>query len=136
MPEFDEKSRMELGTCHPKLQRIFMSAIKITNFSILEGHRPDSEQEKLFNEGKSKIKSGGKHNTYPSEAGDVAPKPYPKMDNPKDVEQIFLLVGIIKGIAHMMGIQIRLGADFNGNGDIRDDKWIDAFHVELDKSEV
>ena len=107
MPEFDDKSRMELGTCHPKLQRIFMAAIKIINFSILEGHRPETEQEKLFNEGKSKIKSGGKHNTYPSEAGDIAPKPYPNMKDPKAVEQIYFLLGIIVGIAAIMDIKIR-----------------------------
>ncbi len=42
---------------------------------LLEGHRSNEDQLKAFNAGKSRIKSGGKHNHSPSLATDVAPWP-------------------------------------------------------------
>ena len=42
-----------------------------------------------------------------------------------------LFIGVIKGIALQMGIDIRLGLDWNGDGSAKDHKFVDTPHVEL-----
>jgi len=65
MPQFGKDSLARLSTCHPDLQKLFNEVIKHYDCTILEGHRSDEDQLKAFNAGKSKIKSGGKHNHAP-----------------------------------------------------------------------
>jgi len=130
MPQFGDKSKTMMSSIHPKLQRILCVAIKIIDFSIIEGHRTEERQKQLVAEGKSKTMNS-KHLPYPSEAVDIAPCPYPDMNNPRDVQQIYFLIGIIVGIANMLDIKIRVGADFNGDNDIRNETFLDAFHLEI-----
>lgn len=135
MPQFGEKSRVQLSSIHPKLQRLLCTAIKYVDFSIIEGHRLKERQEQLFTEGKTKTMQS-RHLSYPSEAADIAPSPYPDLNNPKDIKQIYYLQGIIAGIALMMDLKIRFGGDWDQNFDIRNDDFQDSFHIELDRSEV
>jgi len=71
MPSFSQKSLGKLDTCDIKLQRLFKEVIKITDCTIIEGHRTRERQAILFNDGKSKVRTG-KHNESPSQAVDVA----------------------------------------------------------------
>jgi peptidoglycan L-alanyl-D-glutamate endopeptidase CwlK len=130
MPQFGDKSKTLMSGIHPKLQRVLCSAIKIVDFSITEGHRTAERQKELLDEGKTKTLNS-KHLSYPSEAVDIAPCPYPDMTKPKDIEQVYYLLGIIVGLAAAMDIKIRVGADWNGDNDIRNDDFQDAWHIEL-----
>ena len=56
MPRFGKRSRNALATCNPKLQEIFNEVIKFVDCSVLEGHRSKERQNKLFDEGKTKVK--------------------------------------------------------------------------------
>lgn len=128
MPNFGSKSLNELRTLDYKLQRLLNAAIKIVDFSIIEGHRTPMRQRELFDAGLSKTMVSS-HLKYPSKAADIAPYPYPK--DAKGINQLYFLVGVIKGLSITLNIEIKIGADFNGDGDIRTDKWLDAWHIEI-----
>ena len=77
MPRFGRKSKKELSTCHEDLQDLFNEVIKYVDCSVLEGHRSKERQNKLYEEGKTKVKyPNGRHNASPSRACDIVPYPY------------------------------------------------------------
>lgn len=128
MPTFGKQSAERLATCHPDLQRLMNEAIKYVDFSITCGHRGQAEQDKAFEDGASKLKwPNGQHNKLPSRAVDVAPYPL----NWNDAEAFTLLSGVILGVACMMGIKIRIGADWDGDFNMLEHSFKDRPHVEL-----
>lgn len=127
MPEFGRKSKEQLSTCHPDLQKLFNEVIKDCDCTILEGHRSDEDQLKAFNAKKSKIKSGGKHNKKPSLAVDVAPWPI----DWKDKNRFYHFAGKVQGIAQMLNIKIRWGGDWDCDNDLKDQSFYDLPHFEL-----
>ena len=69
MPRFGRTSKKRLATCHEDLQDLFAEVIKHVDCSILEGHRSKERQNKLYEEGKTKVKHpNGRHNASPSRA--------------------------------------------------------------------
>jgi len=131
MYKFGPTSRKKLKTCHPKLQKILNEAIKYIDFSVLEGHRNQARQDRFFKMGASKLKwPNSKHNSYPSNAVDIAP--YPILWEGKQAkERFYYMQGIIKGIAESMNIKIRFGGDWDSDGDITDQSFNDLPHIEL-----
>ncbi len=127
MPQFGKTSLEKLVTCHPDLQRLFNEVIKHYDCTILEGHRSNEDQLKAFNAGKSKIKSGGKHNHLPSLAVDVAPSPL----DWKDKEKFYHFIGFVKATAIQLGIRIRCGGDWDGDNNLKDQTFFDLPHFEL-----
>lgn len=128
MPTFGKVSADNLATCHPDLQRLMNEVIKHADCSITCGHRGQAAQDKAVAEGKSKLKwPNGQHNKLPSRAVDVAPYPL----NWNDTESFTLLAGVIYGVACMMGIKIRLGADWDGDFNTLEHSFKDRPHVEL-----
>ena len=55
MPKFGKKSKLRLLTCDYRLQEVFKEVIKKVDCSVLEGHRNEERQNKLFKEGKLKL---------------------------------------------------------------------------------
>jgi peptidoglycan LD-endopeptidase CwlK len=127
MPKFGKASLAKLDTCHPDLQRIFNEVIKTYDCSILEGHRSNERQKELYHQGKSKIKSGGKHNSLPSAAADVAPYPI----DWNDKNRFCHFAGRVQGIALMLDIKIRWGGDWNGDNNLKNQTFFDLPHFEL-----
>jgi peptidoglycan L-alanyl-D-glutamate endopeptidase CwlK len=127
MPQFGKTSLEKLSTCHPDLQRLFNEVIKHYDCTIIEGHRSYEDQLKAFNTGKSKIKSGGKHNHSPSLAVDVGPSPL----NWKDKEKFYHFIGFVKATAIQLGIKIRCGGDWDSDNDLKDQVFFDLPHFEL-----
>ncbi len=133
MPIFSKSSLEKLNTCHPDLQFLMKEAIKEYDFSILCGMRSDSEQNKLYKEGKSKLKGGkSKHNQSPSLAIDIAPYflKSPHIDW-KAIPDFAFLQGFVLGTAIRLGIKVRLGCKWN-HSKIRENGFRDYVHVELD----
>jgi peptidoglycan L-alanyl-D-glutamate endopeptidase CwlK len=131
MPAFSKSSTDRLSTCHPDLQRLFNEVVKRYDCTIIEGHRTDERQAQLFTEGKTKIRKGGKHTFIPSLAVDVMPYPVDWKDDKTQRERRIHFAGIVKGVAHTMGIRIRWGGDWNQNDHIESgDDW-DMPHFEL-----
>lgn len=130
MPSFGTKSKMNLGSCHPDLQRLFNEVIKYYDCSILEGHRNEERQTKLYAEGKSKVQfPNSKHNSFPSRAVDAVPYPI----DWDDTRRFYMFVGIVRGIASQLGINIRCGADWDGDLEVKDQNFHDLPHFELIK---
>jgi len=128
MPRFGKKSRENLSTCHEDLQKVFNEVIKHVDCSVLEGHRDERRQEKLFSEGKTKVHYPmGRHNSKPSRAVDVVPYPVDWNDR----ERFHLFSGFVLGMARGMGITLRWGGDWNMNFEVNDNKFDDFPHFEL-----
>ena len=128
MPKFGKTSRKRLATCHERLQKVFNEVIKHVDCSILEGHRSGERQNKLYDEGKTKVKfPKGRHNNNPSLAVDVARYPIDWDDR----ERHTLFAGFVIGIARGMGINLRWGGDWNRNWDTADNRFDDFPHFEI-----
>ena len=128
MPYFGERSKKNLATCHEDLQKLFNEVIKYFDCSVICGHRGKKEQDEAYHNGHSLLKfPKSKHNKSPSQAADVIPYPIDWQDH----DRFYMFVGIVRGIAAMMDIPIRCGADWNGNMDLKDQNFHDLPHFEL-----
>jgi len=128
MPKFGRKSKERLSTCDSKLQKVFNEVIKHVDCSVLEGHREKDRQNKLFEEGKTKVKyPNGRHNRQPSSAVDVTPYPV----DWKDRERQTLFAGFVIGVASQMGINLRWGGDWDQDFQVVDNRFDDFPHFEL-----
>ena len=128
MPYFGRKSKERLNTCDSKLQKVFNEVIKHVDCSVLEGHREKDRQNKLFEEGKTKVKyPNGRHNRQPSSAVDVTPYPV----DWKDRERQTLFAGFVIGVASQMGINLRWGGDWDQDFQVVDNRFDDFPHFEL-----
>lgn len=142
MPKYGARSMVTLGTLHPDLQKIFKTVLGMGyDHSLIEGHRGQSKQDRLFDEGKSKVKfPDGKHNSYPSLAVDAMPyfKDKPHIDW-EHRPSIFHFAGIVRGVAFMLFSMgeithlVRWGGDWDNDFDVREKQWDDSPHYELYK---
>ena len=131
MPRFGRSSKSKLATCHEDLQDLFNEVIKHVDCSVLEGQRSKERQNKLYDEGKTKVKyPKGRHNASPhSNAVDVVPYPIDWNDR----ERFHLFAGFVLGIAKSMEINVRWGGDWNQNFEVDDNQFDDFPHFELKK---
>ena len=128
MPYFGTKSKKRLITCDIRLQKVFNEVIKHVDCSILEGHRDKDRQNKLYVEGKTKVKyPNGRHNRQPSSAVDVTPYPV----DWKDRERQTLFAGFVMGVASQMDINLRWGGDWDQDFQVVDNRFDDFPHFEL-----
>ncbi len=128
MSEFSKLSQSKLETCHPLLQDLFNEVIKHYDCTVICGHRSMEDQEEAFRGGKSKKRyPSSKHNLIPAMAVDVVP--YPVDWN--DFNRFYHFGGFVLAIARIKNIPVRWGGDFNQNGNLKDDKFIDMPHWEL-----
>jgi peptidoglycan L-alanyl-D-glutamate endopeptidase CwlK len=136
---FNQSSLNRLETVHPELREIalMVETIKPHLIPPLGGGRTKEEQEDCFNRGASKKHyPHGKH-CIGTEAGrelsdalDFAPLTLGgKVDWEQMVEFVYL-GGLYMGIAEAMGVPLRYGYDWNQNGILSDETFIDAGHVE------
>ena len=132
MAKFGKKSLACLDTLHPQLKMIYRIAIKIVDFSIIEGHRSNERQQELYLAGKSQSASGqSKHNLMPSWAGDAIPHPVEWPDEENDSKReyarkmgrFYYLAGVLKAVAYFVRVKIKWGGTFS--------KFFDGPHTEL-----
>ena len=128
MPRFGTRSKANLSSCHTDLQKVFNKVIEKVDCSVLCGHRGKEDQDKAFDEGRSKVKyPNGRHNASPSNAVDVTPYPV----DWKDRERQTLFAGYVLGIAEGMGINLRWGGDWDQDFQVADNKFDDFPHFEI-----
>ena len=133
MPKYSKTSKNKLSTCHPDLQMLFNEVIKYRDCTIIVGYRDEYNQDKCYNEEKSKVEwPNSKHNKLPSEAVDVAPyfstSPHIRWH---DIETFYHFAGFVLGIAEMMGIKIRWGGNWDSDDEIDDQTFNDLPHFEV-----
>lgn len=130
MPGFSQDSLTKLSTCDKRLYNIASIAILIMDFTVITGHRTQSEQDKAFIEGRSKLKwPDGKHNNLPSTAIDICP--YRNGLQWNDKEAFILLAGIMLAVAFSQGIKLRWGGDWNSDFNTHDNSFDDLGHFEI-----
>lgn len=128
MYKFSTKSKKELMSAHPELQRLFKEVIKGYDCTVIQGHRGEEEQNEYFRTGKSRVQfPHGKHNSVPSKAVDVGPYPI----DWNDEYSFYHFGGYVKGVADQLGINIRWGGDWDGDEDLHDQNFMDLVHFEL-----
>jgi peptidoglycan L-alanyl-D-glutamate endopeptidase CwlK len=128
MPRFGRKSKERLATCDKRLQDVFNEVIKHVDCSVLEGNRNEERQNKLFDEGKTKVKfPNGRHNSSPSLAVDVTPYPLDWSDR----ERQTLFAGFVLGVANRMGVTLRWGGDWDMDFKVMDNRFDDFPHFEI-----
>tara|TARA_R100000544_G_C2207539_1_gene50114 strand:+ start:206 stop:598 length:393 start_codon:yes stop_codon:yes gene_type:complete len=128
MPRYSKKSKERLASCDKRLQRVFKEVIKYVDCSILEGYRNKERQNKLYDEGRTKVKyPNGRHNISPSKAVDVTPYPV----DWEDRERQTLFAGFVIGIARGMGIRLRWGGDWDMDFKVMDNRFDDFPHFEV-----
>lgn len=129
MPKFSAVSKARLAAAHPLLQQLMNEAILEFDFTILQSQRGRADQELAFRRGNTKVHYGSSaHNWTPAIALDIAPYPI----NWNDVKAFRRLqMGIIKPLAVKLKIPIRLGCDWDMDGNTADERFVDWPHVEL-----
>ena len=128
MPRFSKRSKERLASCDQRLQDVFNEVIKYVDCSILEGHRSKERQNKLYDEGRTKVRyPNGRHNNDPSQACDVTPYPV----DWEDRERQTLFAGFVLGLARSMGITLRWGGDWDMDFHVMDKRFDDFPHFEV-----
>ena len=135
MPRFNKRSLSRLTTCDERLIRLFGEVVKRFDCSVTAGHRDERTQNKLYAQGRTEpgpvVTNApwprSKHNTSPSIAIDVVPCPL----DWNDLERFYFFNGYVLATAHQLGIPIRLGADWDGDTDLHDQRLNDLPHFEL-----
>lgn len=132
MKVFSKRSLRNLEQCHPDLQKLLRAAIADSlcpDFSVICGYRGPEAQNKAFAKGFSKLRfPRSKHNKLPSLAADLAPWPIDWHDRKRFIE----LGRNVVLIARRIGIDIRWGGDWDGDGDVTDERFSDLPHFELE----
>ena len=127
MPLFGKRSKSRLNGVNSKLVNILNESIKLMDLTVLEGVRSKERQRVLVAKGASKTMKS-KH--LKGMAVDVTPYPV-DFDSAKGINRHYYMAGILRGIAHMMKISVRSGADWDSDGEIKDQKFNDLVHLEL-----
>ncbi len=133
MPKFSEQSEELLKTCHPDLQAIFRQVIDVFDCKVLAGYRGQEEQDELYRQGKTKVQwPNGKHNRKPSMAIDVVPYPVDwDLKKANNIKRWYYFAGVVLGIAHVLGIELRWGGCWKRDNDFSANKFDDLPHFEL-----
>jgi len=126
--KFSPSSLKKLSECDSKLQDLFNEVLKTTDCIIVCGHRNQEDQDRAFQKGFSKVEfPNSKHNSLPSMAVDVMP--YPLDWNARD--RMVEFSKVVFEYANHLGIKVRWGGDFNGDGNLKNDPFVDMPHWEL-----
>jgi len=126
MPKFGKKSQERLRGVNSELVNVLFELVKIMDVTIIEGVRSQERQDRLVAEGKSKTKFS-KHIT--GRAVDLAPYPI----DWEDRDRFHYMGGMLRGIAHQMGVKVIWGGDWDGDGETKDNNFDDLVHIELKK---
>jgi peptidoglycan L-alanyl-D-glutamate endopeptidase CwlK len=128
MPRYSNRSATKLAECDERIQKVFNTVIETVDNTILVGHRNESDQEEMYDQGKSQVQwPDSKHNSSPSKAVDVAPYPI----DWEDRERFTLFAGYVLGVAENMGIKLRWGGDWDRDFKTADNSFDDLVHFEL-----
>jgi hypothetical protein len=139
---FGKRSAANLATCDARLRELaeLVLSYGVADFSIIEGHRSIERQQELFNADPPKTHIDGitrksKHNHSPSLALDFLP--YPAEINGvnvwQDTRRFTFIAGMFFAAAAELGVKIRWGGDWDGDGNNADSKLDDLPHIEIDE---
>lgn len=134
MPQFSQKSKDKLATCHPALQELCNRVVQHFDMTVIQGHRTKAEHAAYVKSGATKVAyEQSKHSSKPSLAVDIAPYPLPKDWGKgwRDRVKFYELKAVMFHEAAQMGIRLRWGGDWDGDYDYNDQTFDDLVHFEL-----
>lgn len=142
MYRFSDTSAKRLSTACQELQDVFNLAIKRSpiDFGIACGHRSVEEQQRLYAQGRTEagnivtgvdgITTRSEHNYKPSRAVDIYA--YVNGKAVWTVKDLCFIGGVVFSCAAELGISIRWGGNWDGDGEIlTDQRFKDLPHFEL-----
>jgi len=142
--KFGQRSKEQLGSCHPDIITVLSHCIRIVDFSVLEGVRTPERQMQLFIQHRTTLDGTTGHQSkhQPKEHGwshavDIAPYPIDFSDEATARARFYFLQGIVKGVSELLytnGVikhRIRQGCDWDGDMDFTDQHFDDLPHLEL-----
>jgi hypothetical protein len=139
---YGRRSLAILATCDPKLRTLMLAVADVVDTKILEGARSREQQEANVTAGVSKTMDS-RHLDRPARAVDAGPYPiiWPNRETrpktfAKDLGRWYHWAGVVRGVAAQLGIEVRLGSDWDMDFDLLDQKFDDLPHVELPKKEA
>ena len=128
MARFGKKSKQRLKGVDPRIVEVLNQLIKIMDVTIIEGVRSAKTQYKYFLDGKSKLDGTTKKSKHQlGKAVDLAPYPVKWQNSAR----FYYMGGMIKGIAKEKGIKIRWGGDWDSDGEVLDQTFMDLVHIEV-----
>lgn len=143
MYQFGSTSIKRLMTCREELQQVMKLAIKRSpvDFGIAQGYRSVEEQQELYAQGRTKegsivtyvdgVNKKSQHNINPSNAVDI----YAFVNGQAtwDKEHLIFISGVIMSCANELGIALRWGGNWDGDGEvISDQNFMDLPHFEYE----
>jgi peptidoglycan L-alanyl-D-glutamate endopeptidase CwlK len=139
MPTFSKRSAANLAECHPDLRTLFAEVVLTHDCSVICGERGKAEQDVAFVQKKSKLRwpksnhnvDGVKRKT--SHAADVVPYPLDWKNIASFVTFAAHVMATAKALkaAGRMRYAVRSGGDWDGDGEWKDEKFLDFPHYEL-----
>lgn len=135
MFRFSKKSLAQLDTVDPRLKALAIQVLSVSpiDFTIVQGRRTVAQSAQNIKNGTSFLSDPSKSKHVTGEAIDFAPYVNGKLDW-DDREKFWTIAKLFKQEAEKMGIKVRLGADWNGNGSYKDEVTrgvFDGGHIEL-----
>ena len=128
MYKFSKRSKDNLDSCHPDIQKVFNEVIKHVDCTVLEGIRTRARQEELVRTGKSKTMNS-KHLAYDGVSRAVDVMKYPIVWD--DWKSNAMFAGFVIGIAKSMGIELTSGIDWDNDFNVTEHSFLDAPHFQL-----
>lgn len=128
LPPLSPRSLSNLAEVDPRLRRLFLAVAEVMPLEVICGHRSRIDQDVAYRTRRSTLQwPKSKHNRQPSLAVDVCPLPI----DWKNLEAFRRLAKVVKIVALDMGIKIRHGADWDGDGRQGEPGEFDWPHFEL-----
>jgi len=131
--KFGKASMNRYISLHDDLQKVAWKSLELglMDFTIVCAHRSEADQNKAYNEKKSKVRwPNSKHNTYPAEAMDLAP--FVNGAISWNWYHCSVLGGIVLATAKILGVELRWGGNWDMDGEpITDQDFQDLAHFEL-----
>lgn len=127
---YGARSMRVIGECDWRLQHVANRALAldVLDIAAIEGHRDEEAQERAWRQKLShKRWPESLHNRDPSHAIHLVPWPL----DWRDTERFYLLGGVVLAAARLEGVAIRFGGDWDGDGQVRDQTFMDLAHYEL-----
>ena len=147
---FGHSSSLQLETLHPDLRRVLERAVEIFDFTITEGRRSIDTQIGYLRRGVTRTidsrhipRDDDGHYTPDglAEAADLTPyqpgiNPWPQRGDPPEVvrkkaRRFYFLQGVLWAVAAELGVDVRLGVDWDTDLDFFDQSFDDLGHIEL-----
>lgn len=129
MPQFSKRSTDNMQGVHPDIVDVLYEAIKHVDFMVIEGVRTMQRQKELVDTGRSTTMNS-KHLIQGDGYGhavDVIAYP-PRWEA---MRRNYLFAGWLKGFAKAKGVDLRIGADWDGDFVVKDQRFHDLVHFEL-----